>query len=252
MDIGKVQSKDKQKLNSFFKIFKNNEPEKEESSESANSKYAMWTERDTLVGVLRNVNQLSVCLSNNFYHIPAKYISEYNLPVKWVCMYQSKSLFGRDAGIRYIGKVKNCTCIQRHLITEIPKDSKEYYYRFNVEKWIQLDNVIEGKELGFIRIFTNYEMLLKSHEVPQLMMSNRFEHEKYTEIKNAITAVQENPDLAPIKLSWNEHDLYIELDDIRLMKKSRLINIFPVYDFLELPLTALGHIRHSIREPITL
>ena len=239
MDNGNIHSKDKQKLKNIFKIFQNNQ----ENIENTDSKCTMWTERDTLIGVLRNVNQLSICLSNKFYHIPAKYISEYNLPVKWIGIYQSKNLFGNDAGIRYIGKVKNCTCVHRRLITEIPN---EYYYRFNVEKWIKLDNCIEGKELGFIRIFTNYEMLLESREVPQLMLSNRFEHEKYTELKNAIMTVQKNPELAPVKMAWNEFDLYIELDDILLMKRSRLINMFPVYDFLEMPLTALGAIRHSM------
>ena len=249
MDNGNVYSKDKPILKSIFKRFQKVETPTEVTN--ADPKRTMWTQRDTLIGVLRDVSQLSVSLSNNFYHIPAKYISEYNLPVKWVGIYQSKNLFGNDAGIRYIGKVKSCTCVPRRFITEIPKDSNEYYYRFDIEQWTQLDNVIEGKELGFIRIFTNYEMLLESHEVPQLMLSNRFEHEKYTELKNAIMAVQENPELAPIKISWNEYELSIELDDILLMKKSRLINIYPVYDFLELPLTALGHIRHSIHEPIT-
>lgn len=252
VDNGNTHSKDKQILKDVFKIFKNNGDNKEDGIEVINPKCTMWTERDTLIGVLRDVKQLSVCLSNNFYHIPAKYISEYNLPVKWIGIYQSKNLFGRDAGIRYIGKVKNCTCVQRRYITEISKDSNEYYYRFNVEKWINLDNVIEGKEIGFIRIFTNYQMLLESHEVPQLMLQNRFEHEKYTELKNAILAVQKNPELAPVKISWNEFDLYIELDDILLMKKSRLINMFSVYDFLELPLTALGAIRHSIQSPANL
>ncbi len=236
-------SGDRRILKGIFKRYKNTDAE----VINTNPKCEMWAERDTLIGVLRNVNQLSVCLSNNFYHIPAKYISEYNLPVKWVGIYQSKSLFGREAGIRYIGKVKDYKCVHRRLITEIPKDSNEYYYRFNVEKWTKLDNVIEGKEVGFIRIFTNYQMLLASLEVPQLMLSNRFEHEKYFELKNAILTVQKNPELVPVKMAWNEFDLYIELDDILLMKRSRLINIFPVYDFLEMPLTAFGAIRHSMQ-----
>ena len=252
VDKGNIFSKDKHKFKSLFKKFNNNQENTEDTINDTNLTCTMWTERDTLIGVLRDVKQLSVCLSDNFYHIPAKYISEYNLPVKWIGIYQSKNLFRNEAGIRYIGKVKSCTCVPRRLITEIPKDSNEYYYRFNVEKWIKLDNVIEGKEVGFIRIFTNYEMMLASHEVPQLMLSNRFEHEKYTELKNAIMAVQKNPELAPVKVPWNEFDLYIELDDILLMKKSRLINMFPVYDFLELPLTALGAIRHSIQSPSSL
>ena len=249
MDKENTHSKDKHILGGVFKLFKNKENNEETS---INPKCTMWTERDTLIGVLRNTEQLSVCLSNNFYHIPAKYISEYNLPVKWVGIYQSKNLFGNDAGVRYIGKVKNCTCVRRRFISEIPKNSNEYYYRFNIEKWIKLDNVIEGKELGFIRIFTNYEMLLNSREVPQLMLANCFEHEKYTELMDAILSVQKNPELAPIKIPWNEFDLYIELDDILLMKKSRLINMFSVYDFLEIPLTTLGAIRHSIQSPANL
>lgn len=201
-----------------------------------------WTERDTLVGVLRNEAQLEIALENKFYHIPAKYISEYDLPIRYVAIYQSKNLFRNRAGIYYYGEVDCVKCVKRNTIREIPKDSKEYYYRFDIKDWKVLDTPIEAKELGFIRILTNFEMMQNSTEIPQLMLKNKEIHNMYTSIKNTIDLVQKNPEAEPPILHFGNLHIMVELDDILLFKNTKPLNCFSVYDFMDLPNTVMTQI----------
>lgn len=48
-----------------------------------------WNKRDVLVGTLKNREQLDICLSNKFYHIPASRIEDEDLPVHYVAIYQT-------------------------------------------------------------------------------------------------------------------------------------------------------------------
>jgi len=48
-----------------------------------------WKRRDVLAGALRNRSQLETSLKHKFYHIPAAWISESDLPIHYVAIYQS-------------------------------------------------------------------------------------------------------------------------------------------------------------------
>ena len=128
-------------------------------------------EADTLVGALRAPRQLGICLKRKFYHIPAVYIEEYAIP-KYIALYQSKKMFGDEvSGIKYYGEVKKCTPMRRSKIREIPKNSNELYYKFKIKKWKRLDNAVESKELGFVRLFTNLFLLQNVKEVSALTIT---------------------------------------------------------------------------------
>lgn len=205
-----------------------------------------WSERNVLVGVLRDKPQLQVCLDKKFYHIPCKYISKRHFPLEYIAIYQSKNLFGGDAGVRYIGKIQNCAKVKRSSIFEIPKKSNEYYYRFSVHNWQLLENPIEAKEVGFVRIFTNYEMLLNSREVPEILLSNRTEHDLYNCIKNATVMAQKDKENKISVFAWDDFGFAVDVDDIQLIKDGQFINMYSVYDFLDMPLTILGQIRRDM------
>lgn len=205
-----------------------------------------WRERNVLVGVLRDKSQLKVCLDKKFYHIPCKYISKRHFPLEYVAIYQSKNLFGNDAGIRYIGKIKSYDRIKRSKISEIPKNSNEYYYRFEVDGWALLENPVEAKEVGFVRIFTNHEMLLASREVPELLLSNKTEHDLYNCIKKAVDMAQKDSENNTSVFAWEDYGFGVDVDDIQLVKDGRLINMYSVYDFMDMPLTILGQIRRDM------
>lgn len=208
--------------------------------ESANSQ--KWAVRDTLVGVLRSAAQLDIALEHKFYHIPDKYISDSSFPIKYVAIYQSKSLFRNNAGIYYYGEVESVKWVKRNSIKEIPKNSNEHYFRFNIKEWKKLEMPIEAKEHGFIRFFTNFEMMLHSTEIPQLMLKNKELHDMYSEIKNAIELVQKNPEIEPPILHFGNLNILVELDNLVLFRHTKPINCFSVYDFMDLPTTVMTQI----------
>ncbi len=231
----------------FLKIFgkKNKDlPPKNNTGETE------WTERDVLVGVLRDKNQLDVCLAHKFYHIPSKYISKRHLPIKYVAIYQSKNLFGKEAKLQYVGRVVRCYTIKRNELKQIPKKSKETYYRFDVASWEKLDYPIQPKEVGFVRIFTNYDMMLHSREIPELMLSGKREHTLYNCIKDAIKKAQSDREGSTMVFAWDDFGFGVDIDDIHLLKDGDLINMYSVYEFLDMPLTILGQIRRDMNRAL--
>lgn len=131
---------------------------------------AVWSSPSVLVGTLRTPAQLEVCLHHGFYHVPACQIPEEWLPIAYVAIYQSRSLFPDDCGIRFYGKVKSCTPVRRRQIQEIPKNSDEWYYRLEILRWEQLECPVAVREIPFTHLLTNRFLLTHSLETPELSL----------------------------------------------------------------------------------
>lgn len=157
-----------------------------QKSEPANPE-AAGEPRDVLVGTLRNRLQLETCTEHKFYHIPAARLSQNDFPVRYVAIYQSNHKFGADAGISVYGKVSRCSLVPRCKITEIPRDSLEMYYRFDIEEWKTLPARITSGESDLVNIMTTRYLLENSKKVPELMLSSREEHMLYRKMFSCIS-----------------------------------------------------------------
>ena len=132
---------------------------------------------DCLVGVVRNTHQLEVNLAKNFYHVPARFVYELDMPIKYIALYTSASGFGKEsAGILRYGKITSLRSIPRYQITEIPKDSPEPYFVFYVEDWIPLEHPVRPLETAQIVTMTSLELIKKSEYMPELYMRS---HEEF-------------------------------------------------------------------------
>jgi hypothetical protein len=129
-----------------------------------------WDEPSVLVGTLSSPYQLDTCLECSFYHVPARHIPKDWLPISYVAIYQSRNMFPDDCGIRFYGKVKHCMPVRRWQISEIPKDSDELYYRFEIEAWEQLDPPVEVLEIPFKHLLSNLFLLKHSRQTPELAL----------------------------------------------------------------------------------
>ena len=110
------------------------------------------------VGTMRSPQQLDICRKDCFYYIPAERLQDSDFPIRYVALYQSQYVFGAQAGVRYYGDVTKCSAVRRSAITEVsPRRGTEgnFYYRFDIREWKQLNRPIEAKETGFVRDFTN-------------------------------------------------------------------------------------------------
>jgi len=139
-----------------------------------------WSIKDVLVGSLGSVQQLQDNLKRNYYYVSAKYVSETALPIRYVSIFQSKTLFGNNAGIRYYGKVIQTKLIPRKQI-DFPlrrNNGDELYYAFGIEEWKTLPATI-GIKYDIVREprFTN-KLLLdlagQSYELFNIMSSEHF------------------------------------------------------------------------------
>jgi len=137
------------------------------------SKKKLFGPRDVLVGIVKDKSQYDINISNNFYHIPAKRIYMLDLPVKYVALFKSDRMFSEDeAGIYVYGKVKGISLKKRCQITEIPRNSNEEYFRFDIEKWIYLKQPIKNCEISKTHMFTSLKLLLSAKTIPELYMQD--------------------------------------------------------------------------------
>ena len=147
-----------------------------------------WSKRNVLVGVLRNPEQLDLCLKRHFYHMPASLVEQSAHPIGYVALYQSRNLFGRDAGIRYYGEVAEYNAVPRYTIRELPSYSKETYYRFAVKKWHMLPQTIQVQDRGSLAKLTNLFLLQNSSHDTALLI----ETEEMFRLQNALQQAVES------------------------------------------------------------
>ena len=121
-----------------------------------------WRRPDVLIGSVRSKAQFYDNLKRNYYYLPAEFMDENLPPVKYIALYQSVTLFGDEAGIRYWGKITKMKRLNREQI-DFPYDSgkaKKPYYAFMVEKWEPLETVIAARDEGVYEPrFTNLLLL---------------------------------------------------------------------------------------------
>lgn len=148
-----------------------------------------WAVQDVLIGTLASQRQLKVCLEAQFYHIPAERLKQTDFPIRYIAIYQSRNLFGKEAGVQYYGEVRQHTLVRRGDIREIaarPNTENKLYYRFEIKEWKQLEKPIVAKEMRFITGFTNLFLLTTATELPELWLRTEETYRLYTALQNAI------------------------------------------------------------------
>ena len=158
----------------------------------------VWSARDVLIGSLRSREQLSACLRDDFYYIPAERVPEERLPIRYVALYQTPNVFFDDAGVRWYGEVVQTELVRRKKIKEVPlrrtADGERLYYRFTVDRWLSLDKPVRPQEFSFVNEFTNLFLLNNASYVPELLLRSAEEYRFYSALKRLIKRSAENSD----------------------------------------------------------
>ncbi len=205
-----------------------------------------WSHRDVIVGALRNVKQLDICLENNFYHVPASKIKNEELPIHYVAIYQSKNLFEKDAGIRYYGEVIGVEKVKRSEILEIPKNSDEEYYRFGIKEWKSLNVPLEAKEIREFPFFTNMFLLQHCSSVPDLHIKSDQEYRLYTELKRIAHDASVNEEENDNAYHVNDKIIYIDNGYILVVSGKKIIEKVGLAEFTKRPSESFGVIKKAI------
>jgi len=205
-----------------------------------------WSVRDVLVGALSSREQLNACLQNKFYHIPMSRVSNANLPIRYIAIYQSKKLFGTDAGISYYGEVTMCVPTPRREIKEIPRDSDEMYYRFEIKEWRQLSKAIAPKEIRVTNFYTDLFLLEHCSEMPELLLRSEEEYRLYSELKRAVNDISINDDDKEVGFKFNNVFVVFENGKILVYKNQGILAVYDVKDFTRSPNAVFRRIRKDI------
>ncbi len=195
-----------------------------------------WSRRDVLAGALSSVKQLDVCLQHRFYHIPCSRLKDSDLPIHTIALYQSQKLFGAKSGIRYYGEVIRSTIVQRREISELPKDSDELYYRFEVKSWKELPKPIAVKEVGITaQLLTNRFLLEHSREIPELRLRSESEYRLYCELKRALNSTEINEEGAEVGFRYEDALVVFEDGKINVYADGKIITQYSLDSFTRSP-----------------
>lgn len=194
-----------------------------------------WNQRDVLVGALRNKVQLEACLNHKFYHIPASKIKDSDLPIHYVAIYQSINIFGREAGIRYYGEVTKTSNVKRQDIKQIPKNSDEEYYLFEIKKWNELNVPLTAKEVRDFPFYTNMFLLQHCPDVPDLHISSEEEYRLYTELRRMANDASINESDSEAGFKYNDRVVTMENGNIFVTKNGKVIDKISVDTFMRKP-----------------
>lgn len=188
----------------------------------------IWTNDEVLIGTLRNREQLEIILKNNFYHIPEIMIPDDKNNFSYIAIYQSKNLFGKEAGIKYFGKIVSSERVKRKDITQIPSDSDDIYLKFYVDTWNNLGSLITPGHGGMLVGFTNLYMLLRANVMDELYFKCEQEFKLYRSIK---TSVQKGYD--KVATTYNGCVIAINGGNISVYKDRRMMYNITVRDYMK-------------------
>lgn len=198
-----------------------------------------WKQRDVLVGALRNKAQLDTCLSNRFYHVPVARIKDADLPIHYVAIYQSKNLFGREAGIRYYGEVTKPSIVKRRDIKQIPKNTEELYYLFEIKEWKELNMPLVAKEVRDFPFFTNMFLLQHCPDVPDLHISSEEEYRLYIELRRMANDASINETDAEAGFKYNDRVVTMENGSIFVSRNGKVMDKISIETFMRKPREAM-------------
>jgi very-short-patch-repair endonuclease len=140
---------------------------------------------DTLVALLRDLNDYNIALEQHWYRIPVnsppKIVKENR--IKYLAFYQT-SKFGTDAFIvRWFAKVKKIKIVHRDDLFEkeaTNKKSRKIYYKLEFDKLRELPKPIPSlRHRPIIFVETTYKKLLNATEINDLFIESPIEEKMW-------------------------------------------------------------------------
>jgi hypothetical protein len=220
---------------------------------SAKLEAADWRERDVLVGVLRNHDQLEANVRHRFYHIPVIHVPKNRFPVRHIAIYQSERFFCQETcGVRLCARVLRCSTVRRSDIREIPatKSPNEIYYRFDVTPWQTLERPVLPRDFGpNVAVFTNMFLLENSEHTAQLGLLSPMEFRLYHAVRELAQTAKENPRPAqPTGFEVDRLTVFLRGQGLCVQAPDGRYAWYDVMEFLNRPCAILGAIREWIKK----
>ena len=212
-----------------------------------------WNRRDVLVGTLRSPAQLESCIHGRFYYIPAPLITEEDLPIRYVALFQTPRIFPNRAGIFCFGEVQRSALVRRGSIREVPQthgSPNDLYYRYQIRQWDFLPDPILPKEAGFVRAFTNLFLLENAQFVPELLLRSEEEFRLFTELKRRMATL--SPDAPDSGFALGDIRVLLSGGTIRLFRAGENVGSCPMQAFSQYPVTTFQRLYSGEEVPASI
>lgn len=210
-----------------------------------------WAKEDVLVGSLSSREQWHECFAKNYYYVPAESLIAGYHQVEYIAVYQSKKLFGEDAGILYYGEVKETSIVARKEINNLGgrthPDAK--CYRFAIKEWKRLHPKIEFEKDWVYRPRYGISFLLHNSKSTFELFNIRSETDY--RLVYELRRIQEN-----LRVQDNAKELFVRINDsvsvfndesyIRVYDSGKEILRRPTRDFRKAPSIVFESIKNCI------
>lgn len=180
-----------------------------------------WSKENVLVGSLSSVEQWDLCHSGRYYYAPVSSINDYH-QVDYIAVYQSKRLFGDDAGILYYGEVTKTEVVSRKDINNLSGHThpNAKCYRYTVKGWKKLKSKIEfEKDWVYRPRYTNVFLLNNVKSTFELFnIRSEIDYRLVYELRR----IQEN-----IRVQDDTDELFVKISDtVALYNDGTTIRLF--------------------------
>lgn len=167
-----------------------------------------WSKEEILVGSLSSLGQWEECFKKKYYYVPVSALYENYHQVEYIAIYQSKNLFGKEAGIRYYGEVIDVSIMPRieinNLVGRTHPNAK--CYRFTIKEWKKLSSKIEFERDWVYRPRYSNSFLLHNSKSTFELFNIRSESDY--RLVYELRRIQEN-----LRVQDDDKELFVKIDD---------------------------------------
>lgn len=188
--------------------------------------------KDVLIGTVKHKKQFYTAINNKFYHIPAFMVEDHPFPIKYIALYQSANLWGAESGISYYGEVESVQKIKRSSITELPSNSDEDYYVYNIKNWKKLIRPIKISENSiYVCEFTNLFLLTHSSFTYQLFLQSEEDFTLSCLLNDCFNDLRLNDHNSSFGFEFNGYTVEFKAGNIKVYKDDVQIVTLSISNF---------------------
>ena len=167
-----------------------------------------WSKEEVLIGSLSSLGQWEECFKKKYYYVPVSALYENYHQVEYIAIYQSKNLFGKEAGIWYYGEVIEVSIMPRIKINNLGGRThpNAKCYRFTIKEWKKLSSKIEFERDWVYRPRYSNSFLLHNSKSTFELFNIRSESDY--RLVYELRRIQEN-----LRVQDDDKELFVKIDD---------------------------------------
>ena len=185
------------------------------------------------------------CFNKKYYYVPADSLNTNYHQVEYIAIYQSKKLFGENAGVLYYGEVLEVSVLPRMEINNLGGRThpNAKCYRFKVKEWKKLSSKIEFERDWVYRPRYSNSFLLHNSKSTFELFNIRSEADN-------------------LKVQDNAKELFVKIDDsISVYNDDSFIRVYDsgkeklrrqTDDFIKTPSVVFEYIKKCIVDRMSL